>query len=95
MAEITEAAAMEFVRNEVKAYSGAALELYYLGKRVLSEYNGRTMSDIVTIAWPCPVGDQNLTGNEVLNLMNRISEYISDLEANNCAKLNTIIQIKG
>jgi hypothetical protein len=95
MAEITEAAAQEFVRNEVKDYADKALELYYLGKRISQQWYGRNIGSIVGVEWPCPIADQNLTGNDVLNVVNRISEYVADLEAGSNAKLNTIVQMRG
>jgi hypothetical protein len=95
MAEITEAAAQEFVRNEVKEYAQKAIELYYLGKELSQQWFGRNVGSIVGVDWPCPIANQNLTGNDVLNVVNRVTEYVTDLEAGSNAKLNTLIQMRG
>jgi hypothetical protein len=95
MAEITEAAALEFIRGEVKSYARKALELYYEAKQVSQEWYGRNMGSIVTTNWPCQIQDQALVGNDVLNVISRTSEYVSDLEANSNAKLNTLLQMRG
>lgn len=95
MAEFTEEAAHAFVRAEVKEYAQRALELYYLGKMISQQWFGRNMGSIITTGWACPIAEQALTGNDVLNLINRVSEYVADLEAGSNAKLNTLIQMRG
>jgi hypothetical protein len=95
MSEITEGAAITYVRDDVKTYAAAALELYYNGKRLVNEWYGRNVGGIITTNFPCPVGDQALTGNEVSLVISRASEYVADLEASGNAKLNTLIQMRG
>ena len=95
MSEITENAAITYVREDVKAYASAALEAYYQAKRLVNEWYGRDMGSIITLVFACPVGDQALTGNEVSLVISRASEYVADLEASSNAKLNTLIQMRG
>ena len=50
MAEITEGACQQFVRDEIKSFARGAVEQYYLAKRILDEWFGRNMGSIIGVS---------------------------------------------
>lgn len=100
MAAITDGQAVGFSNGIARVYADMQLSAYNTAKRVVHEWysqprlgtlltnNGDTIED----GSPAD-GRKPATAGDVKLIINRAEDLIADLEANNNAKLNTLLKI--
>jgi hypothetical protein len=105
---ITNPEAIGFCNNQARKVADLLSQAYYAAKAanavwVANNYGGAliTVGGGVVRDSASPTDDNGtggdgrpvITGNDVNNLMNRMSELIADYEASGNAKLNTILNV--
>ena len=88
-----------FCDTRVRPAADHLAQAYFEAKAVLAEWTARggataIPNDSTAIADGSPAdGRPAITGTSVNNMINRISELITDYEASSSAKLNTLLQV--
>ena len=100
MAEITNTQAVKFCNEQIRPAANIFARLYYDAKQVYQTWMALNLGEIIAYNNTDPVIDGSaidgrpvISGVDVSGLMNRLGEIISDLEANNNAKLNTVLKV--
>lgn len=100
MAEITNAEAIKFCNEKVRVAANQYAQLYYRAKAVYQEWTANGLGDIIAydnadlvVDGSATDGRHPISGIDVNNLMTRLGEVITDMEASSNAKLNTILCI--
>jgi hypothetical protein len=104
---ITDAEAITFSNEKIRVAADKLSQAYNFANQVLDEWNARSMSSVITntsdviedgshsTASPAPDGRPSITGIQATNIINRVSELITDYEASSNAKLNTLLQVSS
>jgi hypothetical protein len=93
---ITNATAIRFCNEKARVAADKLAQAYYFGKEVLDEWYAQNLGTIIPVNGGIVEdgaaidGRSVITGNDVTNVINRISELVTDYEASGKAKLNTI-----
>lgn len=100
MATIQKAESVKFCNEKVRVSADKLAQLYYLAKAVSQEWTATQMgNDIVYNNTDLVVdgsetdGRHPITGVDVNNIINRLTEFVTDMEAGGSAKLNTILAV--
>jgi hypothetical protein len=107
MADVTSPLAIQFCNNDIRTAADAEAQLYYKAKDILSRWsaNGQNITALIpndstiiddgsqATATPKPDGRPPITGAMVNNIIARLNEFVTDMEAAGNAKLNTIIGV--
>ena len=100
MADITNAEAIKFANERARVAADKLAQAYYFAVQVSQEWTANSMGSLI----PNNVGDTLIDGSatdgrhvisgaDVNNVINRLSELIADYEAGGNAKLNTILGV--
>lgn len=99
MAVIDNAEAVRFSNEQVRTMANKLAQVYYAAKAVADEWTANNLGEIFPIT-DGPVVDGSATdgrhpigGSEVTLLITRCNELVADYQANNNAKLNTILNV--
>jgi len=97
MADITDVTAIAFANEKIRVIATHMTRLYYSAKAIVDEWNARggsamipNMQDAIADG-ASKDGRPVITGAHATNVITRLIEYVNDMEANNNAKLNTLI----
>jgi len=101
---ITDAAAITFANKKIRPASDKLAQAYNFAKEVKAEWVARNLGATITNTSDViedgshptarsPDGRPSNTGIQHNNIINRLTEFITDYEANNFANLNTILQV--
>ena len=99
MADITDPQAIRFCNERVRLAANRLAQAYNFAKEVSAEWNAHGGDKLVpntddpVIDGSAIDGRPPITGTKVNLLVNRLSELITDYEANGNAKLNTILAV--
>jgi hypothetical protein len=101
MAEITNPEAVRFSNEIVRTNADKAARYYYAAKAMLNEWAATDMgtkipntSDLI-VDGSATDGRGPITGANANGLKTHLETMVADLEANNNAKLNILLQIAG
>ena len=101
MADITNQQAVKFCNEKARKYANHMIAEYYFAKASFAEWFAQGI-DAVTPNDSSPIidgaatdGRPLATGAKVNNIVTRMSDLITDLEANSSAKLNTLIALSN
>ena len=101
MAEITNASAVRFCNEKVRASANDLAQLYYLAKSVSQEWTANpelaaliayNNADLV-VDGSAEDGRHPISGVDANNVITRLNEFIADMEASGGAKLNTVLAV--
>ena len=98
MADITDPEAVRFSNEKVRVAADRLARAYYFGKEVVSEWYAVSMASKipnttdVIIDGSAVDGRTTITGADVTNLITRLTELITEYEADSNAKLNTVLK---
>jgi len=100
MADITNAQAITFSNEQIRPAANSLAQLYYEAKRVSQQWTALGMSSLITnsvddtmIDGAATDGRPLIDGADVNNIVNRLTEFITDMEASGNAKLNTVLAV--
>ena len=100
MAEITNPQAVKFCNEQIRPAANAFARLYYDAKRIYQTWTSLSLGDVIVydnadavIDGSASDGRPVISGVDANNLMTRLGEIITDLEADSNAKLNTILKV--
>ena len=100
MADITNAEAVKFCNEKVRTSADKLGQLYYVAKAVTQEWTANSMGSVITNSADDDVVDGSatdgrhpITGADANNIINRLTEFVTDMEANTNAKLNTVLGV--
>jgi len=96
---ITNPRAVSFSNEKIRTAADKLAQAYYTAKAVMQEYYAENLGELYT-----PLGDtiedgsltdgrKRITANDALLLITRCSDLVADMEANNNAKLNTVLKV--
>lgn len=91
--------AVKFCNERVRIAADKLAQTYYLARAVLDEWYANNMGALIPVEGgdvldgSATDGRHVITGNDATNLITRCSEICTDFEANNNAKLNTILAV--
>jgi len=98
---ITNAQAVRFCNDKVRALADAAARYYYLADRFANEWSATNMGDLIPNDPNEVVNDgsdidgrSRITGRDVNNLKGHADLMVADLKANNNLKLNILHRIE-
>lgn len=92
-------AAVRFANEKVRVAADRLAQAYYFAKRVKDEWYANVMGDLfpsgggTVLDRAATDGRHVIDRDDVVLLINRCEDLITDLEANANAKLNTILQV--
>ncbi len=100
MADITNPTAVAFCNEKVRRVADALAEHYFRAKEIIAEWLARGGADFVANDPAAEVidGAQEdrrpvIDGADVNNIINREVEFVADMEADDFAKLNTVLAV--
>lgn len=98
MADITDPFACEFTRGRVRSAADRLAKLYIEGKAFLAEWYGGASAffpndSSVILDGASTNGLKVAKGTTVNNIATRLVEFVADMEANDKAKLNTVMEL--
>lgn len=100
MAEITNPEAIRFCNERVRVAADKLAQLYYVAKSVGQEWTATGLGDIIAynngdlvVDGSATDGRHPISGIDVNNLVTRLGEIVTDMEANSNAKLNTVLAV--
>jgi len=99
MADITNPEAVRFCNERVRVAADKLATAYLFAKAVSAEWYANNLGELLPVSADPVIdgsaadGRHPITGNDVSNLITRLSELVADYEANDNAKLNTILGI--
>lgn len=91
--------AVRFVSEKARVAAGLIAQAYYFARVTRDEWFANNMVAIIPVDGgdvadgAAQDGRHVVSGNSVTNVINRCIDLITDLEANNNAKLNTILSV--
>lgn len=99
MANITNPEVISFCNTRVRPAADALAQAYYAAKLVADEYYANNIGAL--IGQPVDVivdgasvdGRHPITTNDVLLLITRLTDLVTDYEASSKAKLNTVLNV--
>jgi hypothetical protein len=100
MADITNAEAVAFCNDKIRPVADKLAQAYYDAKIVVDDWTANSMgtlipnsaSDIV-VDGSATDGRHVISGADATTIVTRCMEFVADMEANNNAKLNTILSV--
>lgn len=100
MADITDPTAVAFCNEKIRPAADRLAQAYFDAKAVIAEWNARGGTDFIANDLAAEVidgaqddGRPVIDGADVNNIINRLSEFVADMEANGGAKLNTVLAV--
>ena len=100
MAEITDAQAVKFCNEQIRPAANSLAQLYYEAKRVYQVWTANELGNVIAydnadavIDGSASDGRPIVSGVDINNLVTRLSEIVTDYEADSNAKLNTILAV--
>ena len=101
MATITDPEAVRFCNEQVRVGADKLAQMYYAAKAIKDEWIANpNLATLIAFDNPDDVVDGSATdgrhpisGIEVNNLITRLGELITDMEAGGNAKLNTVLAV--
>jgi hypothetical protein len=99
MADITNPEAVKFCNEKIRPAANLLAKAYFYAIQTVDEWYANNMGELLPVAEDIVVdgsesdGRHPISGNDVNNLVTRLSELIQDLEENSKAKLNTILKV--
>lgn len=96
---ITDPEAVKFCNEKVRVMADALGVAYFSAKAILAEWYANDMGTLIPVSSDVVVdgsatdGRHVITGNDATAIINRASEIVADMEANNSAKLNTVLAV--
>ena len=90
---------VQFINTYVRPFADWRAKEYYLAKRIVTAWNARggaaaIPNDAVAVPDGSPAdGRGAILDSDVNTIVTRAQEVITDLEATNSAKLNTILKV--
>ncbi len=100
MAEIKSSEAVRFCNERVRVAADRLAQAYFFAKVVTAEWTANNLGSTIAydnadLVWDGSGidGRHPISGIDVNNVVNRLSELVADLEANGSAKLNTILAV--
>lgn len=99
MANITNPQAVRFSNEEVRTIADAHAQLYWAAKSFLGEWTAQNIGALIPNNANIMVdgsetdGRATIDGFKINGLVNHLAVMVADLEANNNAKLNVLLQI--
>lgn len=106
MANITNNVGIAFSNSKIRPVADRIAQYYNFAKSVLDEWNATGMSSIITnnsgdmledTAYGTDGTDGDgrpvVDGSDLNNVITRLQEFITDMEANSNAKLNTVLAV--
>lgn len=100
MAEITNPEAVKFCNERVRTVADRLAQMYYEAKAVSDEWTANNLGAIIAydntdlvVDGSATDGRHPVSGADVNGLMNRLNELVADMQANNNAKLNTVLAV--
>jgi hypothetical protein len=99
MAEITNAEAVKFCNEKIRVAADRLARAYYFAKQVKDEWYANNMGTLFpegdgpVVDGSATDGRHPLMRDDVVLLINRCEDLITDYEANSNAKLNTVLNV--
>lgn len=99
MADITDPEAKKFSNEWVRTQADKLAQNYYACKRIVNEWNAKSMSSKIPNTSDIIIDDSAtdgrhvITGAQATNIITRAQEVVTDYEATNNAKLNTVLVV--
>lgn len=98
MADNINAEAVRFSNERVRVAADKLAQAYLLAKAVAAEWTANNLGELFPLAdivvdGSAVDGRHPITGNDATLLMARLNELVADYEANNNAKLNTVLNV--
>jgi high-affinity K+ transport system ATPase subunit B len=96
---IDNAEAVKFCNEKVRVAADKLAQAYYFAKQVQDEWYANNMGAIIpvdggeVIDGAATDGRHVITGNDATNVIIRCGDLVTDMEANNSAKLNTVLAV--
>lgn len=99
--EITDPYAVAFSNEKIRQGADRLAQMYYMAKAITQEWTANPQL-ATAIAYDNPGvivdgsatdGRNPVTGIEANNIITRLGEFVSDMEANGNAKLNTVLGV--
>ena len=94
----TNAEAVKFSNEKVRVAANKLVNAYAFAKLVSAEWTGNNMGELFRVGsvlvdgWETD-GRHPVTGNDVTLIIVRLNELVADYEADNNAKLNTLLNV--
>lgn len=99
MADITDAQAVRFCNEQVRIAADQLIQVYNNATAILAEWTAKGGTNLVpntadmVIDGAATDGRPLVTGININNVINCLTEFVADYEADNFAKLNTLLQV--
>ncbi len=99
MADITDAQAVRFCNEQARIVADQLIQVYNNATAILAEWTAKGGTNLVpntadmVIDGAATDGRPLVTGININNVINRLTELVADYEADNGAKLNTLLQV--
>lgn len=99
MADINNPQAVKFCNERVRVMADALAVAYNSAKAITAEWFANNMGALLPVSSDVVLdgsatdGRHVITGNDATGIINRALELIADMEANNSAKLNTVLKV--
>ena len=100
MAIIDNPEAVKFCNERVRVSADKLAQLYYTAKSVSQEWTANGIGTLIAydnsdlvVDGSASDGRHPINGIEVNNLITRLTEFVTDMEANSGAKLNTVLAV--
>jgi len=96
---ITDPQAIKFSNERIRPAADSLGKLYYAAKSILNDWYAQQVSTVlpntdVTLDDGSQTDGRNtVSGADLTNVINRLSEFVADCEADSNAKLNTILKV--
>ena len=100
MADITNAEAVAYCNSRLRPAYDRFAQLYYEAKSLRQEWDANGLGDIIAynngdlvVDGSASDGRHPISGVDVNNLITRLTEVVTDMEASSNAKLNTVLAV--
>ena len=100
MADITNSQAVTFANEEIRTAANDLAQLYYRAKRVLQRWTALGGASLIANSADDTIIDGSATdgrpiidGADANNIINRLTEFVADMEDSTNAKLNTVLAV--
>jgi hypothetical protein len=91
--------AVTFVDGHLRPFADRLAQLYFEAKKISALYDGRNLGEAIMPSNSDPIGETGsdgrpvVTGNLALGIIYRANEFVADYEANNKAKLVSVLLV--
>ncbi|OPL13111.1 MAG: hypothetical protein AVO39_11095 [delta proteobacterium MLS_D] len=98
MADITSPQAVRFSNEKIRPAAERMAQLYTIAKQVVDEWYATNMGTEIPVSADLIIdgsandGRTPINGNDATLVISRLQEFVTDMEANNNAKLNTVLK---